>query len=135
MVCVEDIFRAAMGLMDELSAEGEAQHEGTEEYERRAPIIVNTLLAELNLRRGRRGHSPQTESLDDCVQGVSDAFALSALACGLAANLLLDENPAAADFYSQRYEELRERYLASEAECGAVEDIYGGIERGGFGRW
>ena len=61
---------------------------------------------------------------------------LGALPYGLAANLLVDENPGAASFYQQRYEELRGAYLARlRAHVSAVENLYGGLEYGEFGEW
>ena len=47
MAYVGDIFEAAMGLMDELSAEGEAQTSDTAEYVLRTPAIINMLVGEL----------------------------------------------------------------------------------------
>lgn len=55
---------------------------------------------------------------------------------GLAAHLLLDENPGAAGYFQQRYDELRallSRGLPQESE--EIEDRYGGIEYGEFSRW
>ena len=85
---------------------------------------------------GEREMPTLPEDLDDPIEGVEDTFALAALHYGLAANLLVDENPAAASFYEQRYEELRDRYLSRlPAKTGEIEDMYGGIEYGRFGRW
>ena len=47
MALVGEIFDAAMALMDELSAEGEARCERTEDYRHRTPAAVNMMLAEL----------------------------------------------------------------------------------------
>ena len=62
---------------------------------------------------------------------------LGLTAAVLAANLLVDENPTAASFYEQRYEEMRNLYFARRpAEDGEeIVDMYGGIEYGRFGRW
>ena len=43
MALVGEIFDAAMALMDELSAEGEARCERTEDYRHRTPAISNAI--------------------------------------------------------------------------------------------
>ena len=64
-------------------------------------------------------------------------YAIGVMQYGLAANLLVDENPTAASFYEQRYEEMRNLYFARRpAEDGEkIVDLYGGIEYGEFGSW
>lgn len=136
MVSVKDVFGAAMALMDELNAEGNAQTSDTKEYEHRTPAIINMMVAEKRILTGERGTMLQVTSLGDMLLNIDDNYALSVMQYGLAANLLIDENPTAAGFYQQRYEELRDRYmLRQEASMGTVEDIYGGIEHGQFARW
>jgi len=55
---------------------------------------------------------------------------------GLAANLLVDENPSAASFYQQRYEELRAMFIARlPASVEDIELLYGGVGGGSFSRW
>lgn len=67
---------------------------------------------------------------------MEENYGLSALPYGLAANLLVDENPAAASFYQQRYEELRAVYLARRrTDLEDIELLYGGVEQGNFARW
>ena len=76
------------------------------------------------------------ESLDDGVPAGDTSWALGALPYGLAAALLVDENPTAASFYQQRYEELRAYYLSRiQAQQGDIVNLYGGIEYGEFGSW
>ena len=55
MTTVESVFNAAMGLMDELDASGEARSADTMEYELRAPSILNALTAELRTLTGEDG--------------------------------------------------------------------------------
>ena len=134
MAYVGDVFDAAMGIMDELDAEGGAQTADTAEYMLRAPAIVNALISELKILTGEYDDWLPVESLDDLVPAGDTSYALGALPYGLAANLLVDENPSAASFYQQRYEELRAYYLARlRAHMGAIENLYGGIEYGEFG--
>ena len=136
MVSVKDVFSAAMALMDELNAEGNAQTSDTREYEHRTPAIVNMMVAEKRILAGERGTMLPVSALSDMLINIDDNYALSVMQYGLAANLLIDENPTAAGFYQQRYEELRDRYmLRQQATQGVVEDLYGGIEFGRFARW
>ena len=129
MRTVREIFDASMGLIDELGSKGESLRRETEEYQRRTPSIINMMISEYRLLSGERGGFVPMESLE--------AYALGVMQYGLAANLLVDENPAAAGFYQQRYEELRNIYFSRRMSDGgeAIEDIYGGIEFGQFARW
>lgn len=136
MVSVKDVFGAAMALMDELNAEGNAQTSDTREYEHRTPAIINMMIAEKRILAGERGTMLPVSALSDMLLNIDDNYALSVMQYGLAANLLIDENPTAAGFYQQRYEELRDRYmLRQQAAQSVVEDLYGGIEYGQFARW
>ena len=136
MAYVSDVFDAAMGIMDELGQTGQAQTSDTQEYEYRTPAIINMLVGELHMLLGNRDNWLPVTSLDDMVPTADTNYALSALPYGLAANLLIDENPTAASFYQQRYEELRAYYLARlRAHMGAIENLYGGIEYGEFAHW
>ena len=136
MAYVEDVFNAAMGIMDELGVDGEARTSDTEEYALRTPSIVNMLVSELKILTGERGDWLPVESLEDVVPVGDPSYSLGALPYGLAANLLVDENPSAASFYQQRYEEMRAYYLARmQAVTGDVVNVYGGIEYGEFAHW
>lgn len=136
MAYVSDVFDAAMGIMDELGQTGQTQTSDTQEYEYRTPAIINMLVGELHMLLGNRDNWLPVTSLDDMVPTADTNYALSALPYGLAANLLIDENPTAASFYQQRYEELRAYYLArQQADVGDITDLYGGIPYGEFSRW
>ena len=136
MAYVSDVFDAAMGIMDELGQTGQAQTSDTQEYEYRTPAIINMLVGELHMLLGNRDNWLPVTSLDDMVPTADTNYALSALPYGLAANLLIDENPTAASFYQQRYEELRAYYLArQQADVGDITALYGGIPYGEFSRW
>ena len=136
MAYVSDVFDAAMGIMDELGQTGQAQTSDTQEYEYRTPASINMLVGELHMLLGNRDNWLPVTSLDDMVPTADTNYALSALPYGLAANLLIDENPTAASFYQQRYEELRAYYLArQQADVGDITDLYGGIPYGEFSRW
>lgn len=136
MAYVEDVFDAAMGIMDELSADGEALTGDTEEYALRTPAILNSLVSELKILTGQRGDWLPVTSMEDVVPVADTSYAFGALPYGLAAGLLIDENPSAASFYQQRYEELRAVYLARRrADLEDIELLYGGVEQGNFARW
>lgn len=136
-ITVGDVFNAAMGIMDELSTTGEPQTTDTKEYEYRTPAIINMMVGELALLTGNSGDWLAVESLDDLVPNVSSSYARSALPYGLAANLLVDENPSSASFFQQRYEEMRNLYVSRQpAEVSDITNLYGlGIEYGEFSRW
>lgn len=133
---VRQVFDQAMGIMDELSSTSQTQTSDTKEYEYRTPAIINMMVAELKIFLGdTKGWTP-VEGLDDYIPGVDTTFALGAMGYGLAANLLVDENPTAASFYQQRYEEMRRQYIkARPSEMGEIQMFYGGIEYGEFSRW
>lgn len=136
MAYVSDVFNASMALMDELDTTGSAQSSDTKEYEYRTPAIIDLLTGELRILTGDARSLMPIESMDDYISGVSDTYALTVLPYGLAANLLIDENPTAASYYQQRYEELRDRFsILQPAAQGEVQDIYGGLEYGRFSRW
>ena len=137
MRIAREIFTASMGLMDELDREGKAENRDTGEYAARTPGIVNMMTAEFRILDGEHGGFTGVETMDDPVLRIPDAYALGVMEYGLAANLLADENPALAGFFQQRYEELRNIFFSRRRAGGdeKIEDLYGGIEYGQFGRW
>jgi hypothetical protein len=66
--------------------------------------------------------------------GLDDYLAQTVLPYGLAATLLLDENPNVASFFQQRYEELK---TASKIpnEFAPIENVYGGQCYNEYSRW
>ena len=136
MAYVEDVFDAAMGIMDELAAGGQALTPDTEEYAQRTPAIINALVSELKILTGEREEWLPVESLEERVPVGDTSYALGALPYGLAANLLIDENPSAASFYQQRYEELRALFVSRlKASVEDIDMLYGGVGEGRFARW
>lgn len=135
MAYVSDIFNSSMAIMDELNSSGQAQTNDTKEYEYRTPGIINMMIAELQMLSGNAESWLPVESLDDFVS-VDNTYALGVMIYGLAANLLVDENPTAASFYQSRYEELRNLYIARQrADLEDIEDVYGIPSHGWAGRW
>ena len=131
-----DVFEIAITLMDELNDEGKYKHEDTEEYRNRTRSILNILIGELYLysdtyKKNQEwpvGRRPVPELLDDLYTEIDldDYICRSIMPYGLAAHLLLDENPSTAGFFQQRYDELKMglmRGLPSVSED--IDDIYG----------
>lgn len=136
MILAGEVFECAMALLDELDGVSGAYNEKTEEFEARAPAILNSLMAEERVLLGKDEAFTPVESCDDELDGIEEAYALGPMQYGLAAALIADENPALASFFEARYEELRDRYAIRW--CAVMEDIedwYGGLEYGRFGRW
>ena len=137
------IFNTAMGFMDEVGTDGKTDTTDTAEYKNRTLLILNALRGELYpysdtcLRdtRGGRPIAATIRNMDEPI-GLDDHICQSILPYALAAHLLLDENPSAASFFQQRYEELRSRLAVGvPARSEDILDLYGGIEDGSFGRW
>lgn len=145
-----DVFQAAITIMDELSDEGKYKYEDTEEYRNRTLAILNLLQNELypysdtyglNQEWGSK-RRPVAARLEDLYSEIDldDYCAGTVLPYGLAAHLLLNEDPSAANFCQQRYDELKASLMRGlPAESEDIEDVYG--PRGGispyneFSRW
>ena len=147
MTTAQDVFETTMGLIDEVNDQGQTDTEDTAEYKNRTLSILNVLRGELypysdTYELGEPGVRPIVaviENFDDPI-GLDDYICQSVMPYGLAAHLLLDENPSTAAFFQQRYDELKlqlSRGLPVVSED--VEDVYG--FRGGidpyneFGMW
>ena len=125
-----EIYEAALVLMD---ANNDAD---TSEYESKALSIINVLRGELypysdtfDTSGTGRPICPIMTDLDDEI-GLDDYIAQSVMPYGLAAHLLLDENPTAAGFFNQRYAELLAGLRAGIGRPAGgsvdIEDVYGG---------
>lgn len=132
----EQVFELTMSLIDELDDQGEYDTQDTQEYRNRALSILNVLRGELYLYSdtyglnaewptGRRPIVSMLEDLDDVID-LDDFICQSVMPYGLAAHLLLDENPTTASFFQQRYDELkRELSRGIRAVSQDIEDVYG----------
>ena len=145
-----DVFQRAITMMDELNDSGKYKYEDTDEYRHRTLSILNVLQGELypysdtykknsEWLAGRRPVLSPLESLSDNID-LDDYCAGTVLPYGLAAALLLDENPTTANFFQQRYDELKLGLMRGMPVVSEdVEDVYG--PRGGihpyneFSRW
>lgn len=135
MATVQEVFDATMALMDELDDSGNATSSDTTEYLNRTLPIVNLMIGEcypysdLHDSDSLLSSWKAVEDMEDNLlkrSKIDNTIALSIMPYGLAANLLVDENPSAAAFYQQRYEELlRLKAGKMQASVGSIEDLYG----------
>ena len=107
------VFEKAMHLMDEVNeSTGAADYSDTKEYKNRTLAILNVLRVEcfpasdtfVVTTPGKRPVCPEISDFDTNI-GLDDGICQGVLPYGLAAHLLLDENPTAASYFQQRYEE------------------------------
>lgn len=139
---VSDVFDVTMQLIDEVSDTGATQTTDTEEYRNRTIGIMNILISECYPFSDEKDNTKldsawrAVEAFDDSLKGIDNTLALGVMPYGLAANLLTDENPTAANYYQQRYEALlAAKRSRMQADVGEIENVYGGIEYGYFSRW
>lgn len=138
------VFEKAMHLMDEANeSTGAADTNDTKEYKNRTLPILNILRVECFpasdtyevVTPGKRPICPEIMDFDSGI-GLDDGICQGVLPYGLAAHLLLDENPTVASYFQQRYEEAlaaARRGLPTGSED--IISLYGGIEYGQFARW
>ena len=130
------IFDRAIHLMDEQNENtGKTQTADTREYEFRTLSILNVLRHEVypisdtyvHTEDGKRPIPPETTAMDQDV-GLDDGVAQGILPYGLAAHLLLGENDALANYFSQRYMELRYQLGANlPSVWEEIPSAYGGL--------
>lgn len=140
----QNIFSLAMAVIDELSGTGAADTADTAEYKYRTLPLLNILQGELypysdafeSVGNGKRSIAVPIINFEDAIQSLDDYICRTVLPYGLAAHLLMDENPAVASTCLQRYEELRAGL--SKGICSGSEeiiDVYGGFPHTEFGYW
>lgn len=138
------IFEKAMNLMDEVNeSTGAADTADTKEYKNRTLPILNILRIECfpasdTFAVRRPGKRPICREITDFESpiGLDDGICQGVLPYGLAAHLLIDENPDMAAYFNQRYQELLLQFRYSiPAEAEDIEQLYGNIEYGYFSRW
>lgn len=112
----EEIFNITMAMIDEMLTSGSLDAEATAEYRAKAPSILTMLQTELigidNRYRDKKDfvYPVVIESLDQTVQ-VDDIKAQTLLTNGLAAQLMLHEDKALANYFEQRYQEMKGMFL------------------------
>lgn len=138
------VFEKAMHLMDEVNeSTGSADNADTKEYKNRTLAILNILRMEcfpasdtyLTVTPGKRPVCPEILDFNAEIY-LDDGICQGVLPYGLAAHLLLDENPTMASYFQQRYDELLASAKRSlPAAATDIEDVYGGVGFGQFARW
>ena len=138
------VFDKAMYLIDAQNENsGATVTSDTKEYQVRTIGILNTLLDEVypasdTFRLGADGKRPALEDIASFTDELDlDARILrEVLPNGLAARLLSEENQELANYFQQCYEEsLASARYNRPAGFESIEDPYGGIECGEYGRW
>ena len=138
------IFEKAMHLMDEISpATGAADHADTGAYKNRTLAILNLLRVECFpasdtyqvSEPGKRPICPEITDFESPI-ALDDGICQGVLPYGLAAHLLLEENPGMAAYFNGRYAEgLAAARRAIPAWAQDIADRYGGIGFERFARW
>lgn len=147
MTTAQNVFEAAIAMMDEMNDQGQADHSDTTEYKNRTLPILNILRGELypysdSYESDDRGRPIAALITDfDVPIELDDYICQSVMPYGLAAHLLMDENPTSANNFQQRYDELKLGLRSGYPSQGSedIVDVYG--NRGGispyqeFSRW
>ncbi|MEI3101008.1 MAG: hypothetical protein V8T45_04105 [Oscillospiraceae bacterium] len=145
MTNAQRVFDLTMALMDEMSESGQTDTADTKEYKNRTLNILNVLRGELYpysdtyAEAEEAGKRPIAAVIEDFESAIvlDDYICQSVLPYGLAAHLLLDENPSAASFFQQKYEELKAGLARGIPQSSVdIEDVYGGYyPHNDFGWW
>ena len=112
----EKIFTMTMALIDEMLSTGELDAETTAEYRAKAPSILTILQNELvgiENRYREKGDYIYPVDITSLEQGfqIDSIKASTLLSNGLAAHLLIHEDKNLANFFQQRYEEMKGQFL------------------------
>jgi hypothetical protein len=132
MTTAQQVFEMAIALMDSMSDDGRADTPDNAEYKTRTLPILNILRGELypysdthETDEEGRPIAALIRSFDKPID-LDDYICQSVMPYGLASHLLLAEDPATANFFQQRYDELKltlARGLPAASED--IEDVYG----------
>lgn len=146
MTTAQTVFELAIALMDSQDANGSANGSDNAEYKNRTLPILNIIAGELypysdtyEADDEGRPTVTQIKAFDKPID-LDDYICMSIMPYGLAAHLLLAEDPATANFFQQRYDELKTRLSVGMPSVSEdIVDVYG--SRGGinpyneFGEW
>ena len=126
----EQVFKIAMANIDEMLTSGELDAESTAEYRAKAPYILTMLQNEIVGIENRYKREDEwiypvpIENLNQTFQ-IDDIKASNLLTNGLAAQLMLREDKTLANYFEQRYEELKGMFLKpSPRKPEKREDVY-----------
>jgi hypothetical protein len=126
----ETIFKMAMALIDEMLESGQLDAASTAEYRAKAPYILTMLQNEIVGIENRYKREEEyiypvpIEDLSQTFQ-VDDIKATNLLVNGLAAQLMMHEDKTLANYFEQRYEEMKGMFLKpSPRKPETREDVY-----------
>ena len=126
----ENVFTITMAMIDEMLTSGQLDEAAVAEYRAKAPSILTMLQSEIvgieNRYRTREQYiyPVAIETLDQTFQ-VDDIKAMTLLTNGLAAHLMLHEDKTLANFFEQRYEEMKGMFLKPTPRTPEKrEDVY-----------
>ena len=126
----EDIFNITMAMIDEMTEDGSIDGETTAEYRAKTPGILTMLQTELigidNRYRDKKDwiYPVVIQSLDQPLQ-VDDIKAQTLLTNGLAAQLMLHEDKTLANYFEQRYQEMKGMFIKpTPRKPESREDVY-----------
>ena len=126
----ETIFKITMAMIDEMLSSGELDSESTAEYRAKAPYILTMLQNEIVGIENRYKREDEwiypvpIENLNQTFQ-IDDIKATNLLTAGLAAHLMLHEDKTLANYFEQRYEEMKGMFLKpSPRKPEKREDVY-----------
>ena len=126
----EQVFNITMAMIDEMLTNGALDPESTSEYRAKAPSILTMLQNELVGIENRYREKEEyifpvpIETLDQTFQ-IDDIKASTLLTNGLAAQLMLHEDKTLANYFEQRYQEMKAIFLKSIARSPETrEDKY-----------
>lgn len=130
-----NVFTITMAMIDEMLTSGQLDESAVAEYRAKAPSILTMLQNELigidNRYRKREDYiyPVPIETLDQAFQ-IDDIKASTLLTNGLAAHLMLHEDKTLANFFEQRYEEMKGMFLKPTPRTPeAREDKYDALLR------
>ena len=131
MTTAQQIYEMAIALMDSMSDQGEADVTDNNEYKNRTLPILNILRGELYPFSDTHETDDEGRPIAALIRtfdkpiDLDDYICQSVMPYGLAAHLLLAEDPSTANFFQQRYDELKQtlaRGLPAKSED--IEDVY-----------
>lgn len=116
-VLAQQVFDMAMTLIDEVSETGNLAIENPEYYKTKAKSFLTSLQTELLPLT----QEPEVITTLEQPLLLPDRLSLLVLPYGLAAHLIITEDPNTASFFNSRYDELKRRIPTSSV---AIEDVY-----------
>lgn len=126
----ENVFTITMAMIDEMLPSGALDTETTQEYRAKAPSILTMLQNELvgidNRYRKKEDYiyPVPIDSLNQTFQ-IDDIKASTLLTNGLAAQLMLHEDKVLANYFEQRYQEMKGMFLKPTPRAPETrKDIY-----------